>query len=408
MRADGEATDIGAPEPDIGELSFSPDGTYAARRMVDDLEIECPNCSAAYRVGFELAGHRVQCARCSERFEAGAAAGGDPPEPAGRLWRFRMPGGQRFGPLSKPELDEYLDEGIITAECQIHCEGKGDWRWAAEVYPDVPEFQSKASRNSGATAALSGGLPSAGLLERIPSIRDRLPAENARAHGLLDARIEKEAQESDLGLRSLGSRSIGLVQSVIFGRQFSTNFGASLPSRSNVLVNSLAVAGMAVGLEEFYLVTPFSNLEPLPHEFFALLPGELPTAMVLRAGSGATPVWLGEDRSSQGAVATAMKHLQSPLGTGANWKWASKDKKLKLSMEWGVQLVPLGSEQFAVIAQTAGIGRKGKLLGLDWFAQQIHHARRLRAKLNIPGGCEAHFPFHSESAELIARMFGDE
>jgi len=376
--------------------------------MSDLMQIECPKCGAGYQVGDELTGHRLQCARCGQHFEAGIEVGEVPEPPAGRVWRFRMPGGQRFGPLSKRELDVYVQEGILTAGCQVCHDGDPAWRWAGEVYPDVPEIQSKASRHSGVGEAHCGGLPSAGLLGRIPNIREHLPPEHARAHDLLDARVSAELDSSDLKARHIGSRTIGLVQSVGFGRQFTDNFGAVLPPRANVLVNSLATVGMAVGTEEFYLVVPHTNLEPLPHEFFALLPGELPTSLVLRAVPGSLPVWLGDDRSSNGAVAMAMRHIETPLGEGANWKWVGKDKRVRTALKWVLQLVPLGSEQFMVIAQTAGLGRKGKLLGIDWFVEQIHHARRLRAKLNLPGGCEARFPYHSESAELVARMFGDE
>jgi len=72
-----------------------------------------------------------------------------------------------------------------------------------------------------------------------------------------------------------------------------------------------------------------------------------------------------------------------------------------------VQLVPLGSEQFMLIAQTASLGRLAKRLGLSWFAQQISHARELVSGLRLPGGYQARFPLHSESAELLARMYGD-
>ena len=207
-------------------------------------------------------------------------------------------------------------------------------------------------------------------------------------------------------MRVLGSRTIGLVQSVAFGRQFAENFGAHLPARANVRVNSLAICALETRSDEFYLVAPYSNLEPLPHEFFAILPGKLPAPLLLRAGSS-SPVWLGEDRSSHGAVATAMRHHQTELGSGAITKWTSRDKKQKMVIDWTIQMVPFGSEQFVLIAQTAGIGKKKRRLGIEWFVQQMAEAIELRDSLGIPGDCHARFPMHSESAELIARMFGD-
>ncbi len=373
--------------------------------MPDSLQIQCPKCKAEYSVGGELAGHRVRCADCGERFEVDGPGGGG--EPEGRVWRFRMPGGQSFGPLSKLELDEYLFEGILTAECQVLREGDERWQWAGEVYPEVPEAQSKASRRAGAAGERSGGLASAGLLERIPCIRGQLPAEHARSHDLLDALAKEEVRGAGVPVRFLGSRTIGLVQSVVFGTQFARGFGASLPPRGNVLVNSLAVQCFESGPEEFYLVVPHSNLERLPHEFFAILPGGLPAALALRAGAGSAPVWLGGDGSSQGAMAVAMRNVKTALGEGINWKWASRDKKLRVKLDWGIQMVPLGVEQFVLIAQTGGMGRRSKLFGIEWFLAQIAAARKLRVRLNLPGSSAARFPCHSETAELLARMFGD-
>lgn len=381
-------------------------GGYTSGGMGDSLDIRCPQCGAEYTVGGDLAGHRVKCAHCEERFEIEGLAGEGDGVPEGRTWRFRMPGGQGFGPLSKYELDEYLFEGILTADCQILQEGDESWQWAGEVYPEVPDSQSDASKRSGVADTHCGGLASAGLLNRIPNIRDSLPPDLSRSHDILDALARQEAEDSKHAVRFLDSRTIGLVQSVNFEPRFATSYGAVLPPRSNVMVNSLAIAAFEAAAYEFYLVSPHSNLVRLPHEFFAILPGTLPASLVWRAGGGA-PVWLGHDRSSKGAGASAMRSLQTPLGVGANWKWVSRDKKQKIHLDWALQMVPLGSEQFMLIAQTAGLGRRARLVGLDWFREQIDHALNLVNELNFPGGCEARFPMHSESAELLARMFGD-
>jgi predicted Zn finger-like uncharacterized protein len=380
---------------------------YSGGGMGDSLDIRCPQCGAEYTVGGDLAGHRVKCAHCEERFEIESLlTGAEGGEPEGRSWRFRMPGGQGFGPLSKYELDEYLFEGILTADCQILQEGDESWQWAGGVYPEVPDAQSDASKRSGATDTHCGGLASAGLLYRIPNIRDSLPSDLGRSHDIIDALARQEAEDCKHAVRFLGSRTIGLVQSVNFEPRFATSYGAVLPQRSNVMVNSLAIAGFEAAQHEFYLLSPHSNLVRLPHEFFAILPGTIPASLVWRAGGG-DPVWLGHDRSSKGAGASAMRRLQTSLGAGANWKWVSRDKKQKIQLEWTVQMVPLGSEQFMLIAQTSMLGRRGRLVGLDWFREQIDHALNLEQELNFPGGCEARFPMHSESAELLARMFGD-
>lgn len=45
--------------------------------------------------------------------------------------------GEDFGPVPREELDAWHAEGRITADCQLLCEGTGQWQWAADVYADL-------------------------------------------------------------------------------------------------------------------------------------------------------------------------------------------------------------------------------------------------------------------------------
>ncbi len=282
--------------------------------------------------------------------------------------------------------------------CGARYEVPPDWRTAwAECGACGGDIELGAS-----VGVRGGGLPSAGLLHRIPDIRGRLPEEHARAHALVDAKVDAEA--AGCGARRIGSHSIGVTQAVQFGERFSECFGAHLPTRGNVRVNAVAVAAIARGGDEIYLVVPHSNLEPLPNEFFAILPGDFPAALALCAGGG-EPCWRGED-GGEGGVARALSRLPMP-GAGANWQWVSRDRKWREKLDWAMQIVPLGTEQFVVIARTAGIGKKGRQLGVAWFLEQLALTRHLRPRINVPGSGEARFPAHSESAELLARMFWD-
>lgn len=372
-------------------------------KMPEAIRISCEPCGASYSVSAEYAGHKVRCTKCGHSFELPADFGGGG---EGRTWFFRMPGGQKFGPLSKPELDGYLHEGIITADCHVLHDGDNSWQRAGEVYPDVPEFQSQASRSAGETEPMRGGIACSGLLERIPDIRAKLPSEHKRSHDLFDAQLREEAASTKPQVRVIGSRSLGLVQSVAFGKQFTENFAAQLPQRRNVYTNSLVIAGCECGVDEFYVVAPHSNLERMPCEFFAVIEGCFPTSVALVAGSSG-PEWTGSVRGVSSPGGAAMKNLSSKLGEEAQWKWSSKDRKSKQTLDWAIQIVPLGSSQYVLIAQTAGLGRRGKLVGLEWFARQLRLAKRLRFELSVPGKGEAHFPLHSETAELLARMFYD-
>jgi hypothetical protein len=47
---------------------------------------------------------------------------------------MRIPEGQVFGPVARSELDRWLSEGRISAECLLRADGDSDWHPATESY----------------------------------------------------------------------------------------------------------------------------------------------------------------------------------------------------------------------------------------------------------------------------------
>ena len=376
------------------------------------------HCNATCEVPEEVLGQEVSCPACGAAFTLGkdgniSASESSTPEVKTRdenavVWYFRMPAGQVFGPISWIELENYLFEGILTSECQVLLEGDAEWKWSAEVFPEVPDVQSYASRNTGEKSTLRGGLATAGLLDRIPCIRARLPAPFAAAHQEAHRKVETECVISECGLRFLGSRSIGIVQGVEFGGQFQGNFSATMPPRRNVYTNSLMVAACAVGSIDIYVICPFTNLELLPHEIFAIVPGTLTSSLGLRLGSDGKLLWVGADRNPHDPMALAAKNKGLKSGEALQWRWQSSDKKSRINLDWGQQAVPLGSEQFVINSQSAGKRTGKRPFGVDAFFGDLGRISRFVLQTKLPGSSEARFPFHSEAAELMARMFGDE
>ncbi len=359
------------------------------------IEITCNHCETTCEAPDDSAGMVLTCPACGADLQV-------PPSGIGSRWYFRMPGGQQFGPVAKGELDNYLFEGVITADCHLLEEGSGRWLWAAEVYAEVPDTQSYASRNSREMSTLRGGLAVAGLIDRVPCIRDRLPGPFASAHWDVHEMLERECAASAEGIRFLGSKSLGILQGVTFGRQFAENFKAVLPPRANVLTNSLVFGACAIGSLDLYLVVPFTHLEMLPHELFAILPGTLSASFGLRPGG----IWVGAERSANDLTAVAARTRGVKVCEETVWKWASKERKTKGQLEWGMQVVPIGSEQFAVNTQSAKGKSNKRPFGIDAFFRDLTTISRFVARLEVPGISEARFPFHSESSELLARMFG--
>ena len=360
-------------------------------------ELECPSCGVTFRVPL-LA--EVE-AKAGSKEESGAEAGAAAPS----MWYFRMPEGQQYGPITWEALDDYVFEGVLTADCHVLEEGTGQWLWAGEVLATVPEHQSDVDWTCRDQTTLRGGVAAAGLLDRLPCIRERFPDAFQEAHWEAHAHLERECAASSEGFRFLGSRTLAIEQGVCFSEQFAGNFGAILPQRANVLTNSITIGACALGSIDLYVVIPWSNLEMLPHELFAILPGRLPFSLGLGLGTSGNRVWVGSEGDASDPVALMARDNGLEAGDAIVWKWTSRERKGKFTLGWGLQCVPLGSEQFFINMQTART-RGGRLkFGLDAFFGDIGRATRFVMRLDMPGSCEARVPFHSESAELLARMF---
>ena len=73
-------------------------------------------------------------------------------EAGAEQWRMRAPEGQTYGPVSKKDLDGWISEGRVTADCELHCEGTGLWQGAAEVYPVLRPQPQSATRSQSESA----------------------------------------------------------------------------------------------------------------------------------------------------------------------------------------------------------------------------------------------------------------
>ncbi len=63
-----------------------------------------------------------------------------------------METGEEYGPIPKRELDQWHQEGRLTADCQVLKEGAAQWQWASDVYPNLAA-SDHSPVNSGTAAA---------------------------------------------------------------------------------------------------------------------------------------------------------------------------------------------------------------------------------------------------------------
>lgn len=115
------------------------------------IETICPGCSRKLRVGDEFAGKQARCPVCNEIYSVRGEAG-----PAARVqdektWRLRTPEGQIYGPVSKDELDKWVSDGRVTADCCI-APDESNWDRADQVYAVLKAVPAFANPHLGSNA----------------------------------------------------------------------------------------------------------------------------------------------------------------------------------------------------------------------------------------------------------------
>ena len=102
------------------------------------MEIACPKCSKKLRAPDNSAGKQVRCPKCKSAFTITASAAPTGQEHAGSSqWHVKTNDGQQYGPVSKTELDGWVTDGRLDAECQVLQDGWEQWQWADELYPQL-------------------------------------------------------------------------------------------------------------------------------------------------------------------------------------------------------------------------------------------------------------------------------
>ncbi|MFO0904446.1 MAG: GYF domain-containing protein [Pirellulales bacterium] len=133
------------------------------------IEIICRGCAKKLRVGDEHAGKVARCPECGGLnpigVEAAAAvASPSPSSPPLGGWLVRADQGQVYGPISRGELESWVQQGRIAGTFQIAQEGAEQWRPASEQFPQLAQAWSSGTGNPwsappGGSAAGGGVYP---------------------------------------------------------------------------------------------------------------------------------------------------------------------------------------------------------------------------------------------------------
>lgn len=99
------------------------------------IDTNCPGCGKTLRVGEEHAGRQARCPVCSTIYTvAGVQAAAADSRVEDDRWFMKTPEGRVYGPVPRVELDRWLSEGRITAECHLRSGDNDSWQTADQYY----------------------------------------------------------------------------------------------------------------------------------------------------------------------------------------------------------------------------------------------------------------------------------
>ncbi len=107
------------------------------------IETICKGCAKKLSVSDEFAGRKARCPDCKTIYtvpspsDDGIDIGSQASVDDSGQWLVRMTDGTTYGPVSKPELDTWLNEGRLAASSQLRRETQAEWQLASELYPSL-------------------------------------------------------------------------------------------------------------------------------------------------------------------------------------------------------------------------------------------------------------------------------
>jgi hypothetical protein len=113
------------------------------------IETICKGCARKLRVGDEYAGRKARCPHCKTVYTVPGIEGEESNEPTfdtSDNWLLRTKDGTVYGPVGKPELDDWMREGRLDSASQVRREAEQVWQPASEFYPSLaPAVGSRAN-----------------------------------------------------------------------------------------------------------------------------------------------------------------------------------------------------------------------------------------------------------------------
>ena len=103
--------------------------------MSEPIQIACPHCSQNLKVADATVGKQVRCPQCHGFVRVPDMV--NHPSSGTKRWSVRAEDGRIYGPATLEELEQWIAEGRVHAQCHVLAEGAQQWIWAAEIFPQL-------------------------------------------------------------------------------------------------------------------------------------------------------------------------------------------------------------------------------------------------------------------------------
>ena len=182
------------------------------------IDVNCPQCQKKLRVPDTQAGKKVRCPNCQGVFQI---PGGSAEAAAGEPWHVKLPDGQQYGPISKSELDTWVAEGRLDAECQLLRAGDAQWQWADTVFPALAAgaaaAASPAQPQNPFAVDTGGGTHAGGGVASYPSGGQVRRSDKDQATAYLLSALPAIVYIHGLDKFYLGQTGLGIAKLLTFG-----------------------------------------------------------------------------------------------------------------------------------------------------------------------------------------------
>ena len=330
------------------------------------IEFAC-QCGKVYRVHEEDAGKKAKCKECGAQMVV-------PPVEAAveDNWWVSSQDGNQYGPVAKSQIDQWVNQGLITPRCQLFRDGDADWKPATHYYPKlIPPYRP--------------------LLTPLP-----------KKNSFSDVMIGQEIKRMQQGMQITCGKRFRVGEEQTFWEQLKANtmVGPVPIQTRKIRITELEEFRLRDASGEFVLLAPSDQGNFAPIQYIALMKGRLPAPIVLLKNASDNSaleaaalaggalgflleqldqqpggIWAG-CQGDMPAFAEAAQQIP-PLTVGMRWEGSLGGLGSVTTIyriRWGAQAIPVNDESYLLIGQTVP---QLKLAGftthiaynIGWFAE---------------------------------------